>query len=72
MSETKRKGAIITAYTGVGACPMDIFQDYAENILGRPIMTHEFGDKEVWAELKAASRSDFLDLVHSWYPETDA
>lgn len=59
----KRDGAIITAYTGYVCCEPNIFHKYAEEILGRPIFTHEFANGEIWNELKEKCKNDFLNLI---------
>jgi hypothetical protein len=59
---TKEQAAIIGAYTGILCGPFQVVQEYAERKLGRPLFTHEFGDKATMAEIKAAAREDFLAL----------
>lgn len=61
---TKEQAAIVGAYTGVCCGPFPDLHAYAERKLGRPVWTHQFGDKAVWEELKAASREDFLALCY--------
>ena len=56
---TKRQAAIIGAFTGILAGPFQDVHEYAEEIIGRPIWTHEWpADK-----IKEAARSDFEDIV---------
>lgn len=63
---TKREAAIVMAYTGVALGDFQTFHEYAEEVLGRPVWTHQFGDQAVADELRAASRADFLALqVHN-------
>ena len=59
---TREQAAIVGAFTGILAGPFEDLQNYAETILDRPIMSHEFGDKEVWAEIKDAARPDFISI----------
>ena len=59
---TRAQGAIISAYTGITAGNFGDMQTYAENLLGRPIFTHEFAFKEVWDELREAARADFISI----------
>lgn len=63
---THEQAAIISAFTGIMAARFDIFHEYAERKLGRPVLTHEFGDSGVMKELKAEARDDFLAIC----PET--
>jgi len=59
---TKREAAIVTAYTGVLVGDFSDFHEYAEEVVGRPIFTHELANKEVWVEVKKKSRPDFIEL----------
>ena len=60
---TDREKAIVMAYTGVAMLTSDklqIFHKYVEEIMGRPIWTHEmvqFAD-----EIKEKSKADFMAL----------
>lgn len=60
---TDREKAIVTAHTGI--CMLtggkfQIFHKYVEDIMGRPIMTHELG----WLAdvIKEKSKADFIAL----------
>lgn len=62
---TNKEKAIVTAYTGIAMLvgdKFDIFHQYIEEKMGRPIWTHELASKEVWAEIKEATREDFIRL----------
>ena len=60
---TKEQAAVLTAYTGIVCGSVSDFQAYAEALLKRPVLTHEFGDREVMAEIKEAARADFMALA---------
>ena len=62
---TRRQGAIVSAYTGILACRFADFHEYVEEILDRPVWTHEFASEKVTEEIKAASLADFLLIVAS-------
>ena len=62
---TREESAIISAFTGVLAGPFDAFHQYAEKIMGRPVWTHEMGDKATMLEIKEKSRADFVALAES-------
>lgn len=66
----KREAAIITAYTGILIGEFREFHGYAEEILGKPIFTHQFANKELSAKIKELSRPDFLALDASVTPST--
>jgi len=60
---TDREKAIVMAYTGVCMLTGDkfqIFHKYVEDIMGRPVMTHEIG--RFADEIKDKSRADFIAL----------
>jgi hypothetical protein len=58
----KREAAIVTAYTGILIGAFSDFHQYAEEVMERPIWTHEFADKDVWNELREKSRQDFISM----------
>lgn len=61
---THREAVIISAYTGVLLTKN--FQDVAafcEELLGRPILTHEYADKAVLEEIRAKSKGLILEIV---------
>lgn len=57
---TKREAAIVSAYTGYLIGEFSDFQVYAEEIIGRPIFTHEF--PSISDELKEKSKKDFMSI----------
>lgn len=59
---TKDEKLIVSAYTGVLMCDMGDFQKYIEDVLGRPVWTHELADHNVVEEIKAKVKDDFLAL----------
>jgi len=62
---TDREKAIVTAYTGITMLTgekFSIFHKYIEDLLGRPVWTHELATEAVWNEIKEKSKPDFLKL----------
>lgn len=60
---TDREKAIVMAYTGVCMLEGDkfqVFHKYVEEIMGRPILTHEIG--LLADEIKENAKADFLAL----------
>jgi len=50
---TLREGAIVTAYTGIVSCSsFQVFHEYVEEKMGRPVYTHELASNELLAILK--------------------
>lgn len=62
---TDREKAIVMAHTGICMLTGDkfqIFHKYVEDIMGRPIWTHEMGIESIADEIKAKSKDDFIAL----------
>lgn len=57
---TKREAAIVSAYTGYLIGEFSDFHAYAEEIIGRPIFTHEI--PILADELKEKSKKDFMSI----------
>lgn len=55
--------AVLTAFTGILIGRMDWFHKYAEQVMERPVYTHEFAEQAIWNQLKDLSLVD--DLVAS-------
>lgn len=62
---TREQAAIIGAFTGIACGPFSDIHKPAETKLGRPIWTHEFANKALMSELKAAVRDDFIAICIS-------
>ena len=59
---TKQERLIVTSWTGVLMVDFDDFHGYAEGLLCRRILSHEFSGSGLWEELKYAVRDDFMKL----------
>ena len=59
---TKREGAIISAYTGVLIGSFSDLHEYVEEIMKRPVFTHEMGYEKISKKIKERSRPDFLKI----------
>lgn len=59
---TKREKQVVSAYTGVLMCDFGDFHEYVEEILGRPVWTHEMALDEVENEIKEKSKEEFLEI----------
>ena len=60
---TKKECAIIMAYTGIvmlSGEDFSIYHRYIEDIMGRPVWTHELASESVAKEIKEKSRYDRL------------
>lgn len=62
---TKQECAIVMAYTGTVMLTgdnLDIYYKYLNDIMGRPVYTHELAFKEIQKQIKEKSMDDFLKL----------
>ena len=62
---TDREKAIVMAHTGICMLTGDkfqIFHKYVEDIMGRPVWTHEMALDSIADEIKAKSKDDFIAL----------
>lgn len=69
---TDREKAIVTAYTG--ACMLSgdgfqIFHEYIEDIMGRPVYMHELANKAIEGEIKEKAKADFIALCAEQEPK---
>jgi len=67
----KRDLAILTAYTGYMFGDFQDFHGYAEEILGHPIFSHQFGDKQMSEKIHKLSKEDFLQLHEKLIRESE-
>ena len=62
---TLKERVIVEVYTGacmvVGEERGEVYK-YMENIMGRPVFTHELARKEIQEELEERSKDDFVNL----------
>lgn len=71
---TNREKAIVMAYTGkcmLTGDKLHIFYKYVEEIMGRPVYTHEMGIKAVDEEIKEKAKADFIALCKEQEPKTE-
>ena len=59
---TKREAAIVSAYTGFLCGSFDAFHEYVEEIMERPVWTHEMGDSETFKEIQKRAKKDFISF----------
>lgn len=65
----KEIGAVIGAYTGILCGGFSDLHEYIEKILGRPVFTSEMASPDISAQIKDASKEDFLRLAN-WCKES--
>ena len=70
---TDKEKAIVMAYTGICMLSGDkfqIFHKYVEDIMGRPVYTHEMADQAVVDKIKEKAKVDFIALCEEQEPKT--
>ena len=61
---TKREGVVITAVTGCLCVPsFGEFHKYVEELMDRPVWTHEMGSKVFAEELKLRAKPEFEKIM---------
>ena len=59
---TKREKAVVGAYTGVLMGKFDDMHAYIEEVMGRPVFTHELANKPTIEEIEDRARDEFLAI----------
>jgi hypothetical protein len=59
---TKEQAAIIGLYTGISCGGFGDIHELAEKLMGHPIWTHQFADKEFVNTLKEKVKPLFLEI----------
>ena len=58
----KKEAAIVSAYTGILIGSFDEAHKYMQEIMGRPLYTHELAFEEIVEEIKKKSWNDFINI----------
>ena len=63
---TKQEAVLISAYTGYLLAPSfaDV-QEFCEELLGRPILTHEFAFKETQEEIREKCKPMIIKMIET-------
>ena len=59
---TTKERIIVSAYTGIRMCDMDLIEAYVQEKLGRPVLSNEWGDRHFHKIIQAVVAEDFLML----------
>lgn len=63
---TKREAAVIAAYTGILIGEFSAMHEYIEEVMGRPVYTHELGNEEFTkGELREKVYPEFMEIHKS-------
>jgi len=64
---TREDAAIIGAYTGICCGPFSDMHKFIEEILDRPVWTHELAYPDIWEKIKEKAEPYFMEIC----PDTD-
>lgn len=53
---TTKERVIVSAYTGIRMCDMDLIEAYVQEKLGRPVLSNEWGDQRFHEIVQAMDR----------------
>ena len=59
---TTKERVIVSAYTGIRMCDMDLIEAYVQEKLGRPVLSNEWGHQRFHEIVQAMVAEDFLML----------
>ena len=62
---TRKESAIISAFTGFLCGSFSDMHKYAEEIMGEPLFTHQFGDKKFAEKLREKAKPDFIKICEN-------
>jgi hypothetical protein len=62
---TTREAAIVSAYTGYLIGSFGEMHKYVEDIMGRPVWTHEMADVDVMDQIREKAKPDFVAMTVS-------
>ena len=60
---TKRELLVMSAYTSYLFCEAGELHKFIEEILGRPVLTHELSENAIWVELRVKLRPDLNKII---------
>ena len=61
---TKRQAAIVGAYTGILCGRFSDMHEFIEDVMGRPVWTHELASQKVWDEVKEKAKPYFMEICN--------
>ncbi len=62
---TKREGAVLSAFTGNLLCKLSDMHEYIEEIMERPVFTHELANKELVEQIKEKAKPEAIKIIES-------
>ena len=61
---TKEQAAVIGAYTGFSCGPFSDVHKKIEDVLERPVFTHELASFHLWKQVREKMRDEFMSICY--------
>lgn len=61
---THKEAIAISAYTGYYFAPFDEIHKFIEEVLGRPVLTHELARNDIWDEVRKNMQKNLDKYIH--------
>ncbi len=68
---TREQAAVIGAYTGILCGPFSDMHKKIQDLVGRPVWTHEMANKELMQKVRELAKPEFLALCAPDTPMPD-
>lgn len=61
---THKEAIAISAYTGFCFAPFDAIHQFIEEVLGRPVFTHELARDYIWDDVRKNMQKNLDKYIH--------
>ena len=61
---THKEAIAISAYTGFCFAPFDEIHQFIEEVLGRPVFTHELARDDIWDDVRKSMQKNLDEYIH--------
>lgn len=61
---THKEAIAISAYTGFCFAPFDEIHQFIEEVLGRPVFTHELARDDIWDDVRNNMKNNLTAYIH--------
>jgi uncharacterized protein involved in cysteine biosynthesis len=62
---TKEQAVLISAFTGILCCEsFGDLHEYIEKVAGRPVFTHEMGNRDFMEKIKEKVKPEFKKIIY--------
>lgn len=61
---THKEAIALSAYTGYCFVPFDEVHKFIEEVLNRPVLTHELARKDIWDDIRKHMKKNLDAYIH--------